>query len=268
MIANPARCTLENKIRSVPKTVIVIDDDQDDLDFIKESINRIDNSILCLCFVYPEEALRVTTNELIFIPDYIICDINMPRMPGDVILEKFRAIPALQDTVIAMFSTSIPLALSQKLLQAGADFTLLKPTRIEDYISMLGNVLTARRVSNPVVPPATEPIVFQDLNTAALVNATSAIYIIDYRWNYLFANANAAKRVNGYNLVGKNITEVWRELPQYNFQPIYDVLKDYVNKRKVMELNQRSPLNRKQIRIVGKPYADCYLFDISENTDN
>lgn len=41
------------------RTVILIDDDQEDLDLMKQAIHTVDSSLLCLSFIYPEEALRV-----------------------------------------------------------------------------------------------------------------------------------------------------------------------------------------------------------------
>ena len=64
----------------MPKTVILIDDDQDDLDIVKETIQTIDDTIHCICFVHPDEALRMITNAPSVIPDYIFSDVNMPKM--------------------------------------------------------------------------------------------------------------------------------------------------------------------------------------------
>jgi hypothetical protein len=49
----------------VAKTIILIDDDQDDLDIMEETIKSIDDQILCISFIYPEEAIRVVSKELI-----------------------------------------------------------------------------------------------------------------------------------------------------------------------------------------------------------
>ncbi|RAW02166.1 response regulator [Pseudochryseolinea flava] len=254
----------------MPKTVIIIDDDQDDLDVIKDVIKLIDDSILCITFTHPEEALRVITKELIFSPDIILSDINMPRMHGAVLLKKLRETPALNDTIIAMLSTSMANPLANTLTESGADFVLQKPVKMDDYHAMLHRIFLMQRSSaQNQTPPhdrgvATAPMSFGDLILDDLVHEKASIYIIDYAWNYLFANTTAIKKVNGYGIVGKNITDVWKELPQFNFEPVYLMLKDKVNNRVSMEINQRSPLTRTSIKITGKPLADCYLFNISE----
>lgn len=64
------------------KTIVIIDDDSDDLDTMKEALRQIDPLILCISFLYPEEALRLLSKELILLPDYIFVDINMPKISG------------------------------------------------------------------------------------------------------------------------------------------------------------------------------------------
>ena len=39
------------------KTIVLIDDDQEDLDLMKQAIEMVDSSLLCLSFLYPEEQL-------------------------------------------------------------------------------------------------------------------------------------------------------------------------------------------------------------------
>ena len=61
------------------KTVLIIDDDQDDLDIMKQAIQSIDPDLFCLSFIYPEEALKIILgDEFVVTPDYIFIDINMP----------------------------------------------------------------------------------------------------------------------------------------------------------------------------------------------
>jgi CheY-like chemotaxis protein len=126
----------------VAKTVILIDDDQDDLDIMKETIQGIDSSLLCISFVYPDEALRVVSSELVFIPNFIFIDINMPIIPGDKLLREFRKNPALKNTSIVMFSTSMPAPVAQVLMERGANKTFQKPSKVADYKTILSSILS------------------------------------------------------------------------------------------------------------------------------
>ena len=124
------------------KTVIVIDDDQDDLDIMKQALKNLDDSLLCLSFIYPEEALRVLlSNELVVLPDYIFIDINMPRITGDKCLKMIRSKKELDRIVVTLYSTSMPDAVAEVLKSSGADFVFEKPVRLKAYSDILRNII-------------------------------------------------------------------------------------------------------------------------------
>src|SRR5688572_11331201 len=105
------------------KTVVLIDDDQDDLDILKDVIAGIDPTILCLCFVYPAEAIRVISSELHHKPDFVFTDINMPGMTGDRCVQELRNQRAFDKTVITVLSTSMPQHKAEQLKSLGANHT-------------------------------------------------------------------------------------------------------------------------------------------------
>ena len=128
------------------KTVILIDDDQDDLDILKEALSSIDPSLRYISFIYPLEAIRVITNELIMIPDYIITDINMPGMTGDQLVKEFRQHEEFNKTVIAVFSTAMSEDLANRLKSLGANFTLKKPNSIDAFKPLLEPIFEQERI--------------------------------------------------------------------------------------------------------------------------
>jgi CheY-like chemotaxis protein len=119
------------------KTIVIIDDDSDDLDIMKEALNQIDPSILCICFVYPEEAVRLLGKELVLLPDYIFVDVNMPKITGVECLYELRKIPEFMATPIIVYSTSMSEKVSDDILDMGATYTLQKPYSINDYVTAL-----------------------------------------------------------------------------------------------------------------------------------
>ena len=123
----------------MPKTAILIDDDQDDLELLKETIKGIDNTVLCRSFIYSEEALRVVSAK-VFTPNYIFIDINMPGLSGDKLLKRFRENNDLDDTVITILSTSIPETVSQSLKAAGANYTFQKPSKVKEYEAIIRQI--------------------------------------------------------------------------------------------------------------------------------
>ena len=124
-------------------TVILIDDDRDDLEIMKEALQLYDKSLAPISFIYPEEAIRVIANDLILVPNYIFIDINMPGITGDKCLVELRKHPVLNNSVITMFSTSMPKDVADSLRKAGADFTFEKPNKFDDYQNILRTIISA-----------------------------------------------------------------------------------------------------------------------------
>lgn len=124
------------------KLVVLIDDDEDDLEIMKEALNEFDRSILTVSFLQPERAIQEISGDLISNPDFIFIDINMTPFTGDRCLLELRKNPSLNDTKIAMFSTSIPKFQSVRLLQSGANFTFQKPNTFEGYREVLNQIFS------------------------------------------------------------------------------------------------------------------------------
>jgi CheY-like chemotaxis protein len=129
------------------KTVVLIDDDQDDLEFLKEAIASIDASILCICFISPVEAIRVISHELLEKPEYIFTDINMPGMSGEQVVRELRIRREFDHTVIAVLSTTIPAHVSDRLKSIGADHTFQKPIQIAGYADVIRNIFKTKRTT-------------------------------------------------------------------------------------------------------------------------
>ena len=125
------------------KTVIIIDDDQDDLDIMKQAIKSVDPDLLCISFIYAEEALRLLlSKELVVLPDFIFIDINMPGITGDKCLKALRSRVEFDEIAIALYSTSMPETVAEALKTAGADFVFEKPVRLKTYSEILKKILT------------------------------------------------------------------------------------------------------------------------------
>ena len=122
------------------QNAVLIDDDLDDLDILKEQIKIADAGIHCLTFTYPNEAVRILSEELILVPNYIFTDINMPGFNGEQVIRTFRSIREFDDTTIVVLSTSMPVAAAISLKRLGADYTFAKPTTVSDYSVILKEV--------------------------------------------------------------------------------------------------------------------------------
>jgi CheY-like chemotaxis protein len=127
------------------KTAILIDDDPDDLAILKEVISSIDPTVVCISFIYPDEAVRVLlSKELVIIPDMIFIDINMPGITGDKCLKALRKDRMFDKVFIAMYSTSMPDTVSEALKQLGANYTFEKPVRMAKYNEIITFILEHR----------------------------------------------------------------------------------------------------------------------------
>ena len=124
------------------KTVILIDDDQDDLDILKEAIATIDSTIACVCFVNPEDAIRLFSRDLLFIPDYIFTDVNMPIIQGGECVKAIRRIRALDEVVVTVLSTHLSEDSTKELIGLGANFAFKKPLLFHEYQVLLKEVFT------------------------------------------------------------------------------------------------------------------------------
>lgn len=124
------------------RTIILIDDDPDDLDIIKQAISVVDPKLVCISFIYADEALRVLlSKELVVVPDVIFIDINMPGLTGDKCLKAIRQDRSFDNVFIAMYSTSMPDTVSEALKNLGANYTFEKPVRMASYSQIVSEIL-------------------------------------------------------------------------------------------------------------------------------
>lgn len=127
---------------SAHKTVVIIDDDSDDPDLLNSLLREIDESILCVSFLYADEAVRLPGRELVLIPDVFFIDINIPRISGTEVLKRLRTVPEFFHSRVVMYSTSMPENVSRQLVREGANLTMQKPYNISDYLPILNYILT------------------------------------------------------------------------------------------------------------------------------
>lgn len=126
------------------KTVVLVDDDQDDLDILKEAIKAVDATLSCRCFIDASDAIRELSTEKVFPPQFVFTDINMPGMTGDRLLQELRKQPAFNDTVITVLSTSMPKQVGNRLRNMGANYTFEKPIHFQEYAPILRSILVGQ----------------------------------------------------------------------------------------------------------------------------
>jgi DNA-binding response OmpR family regulator len=112
--------------------VVFIDDDEDDLEMLEESVVSTFPTLECLRFSSPVSAVKYLSSPEVN-PLCIFIDINMPIMRGDEVLQRIRVYDHLKKSIIAILSTCMTENLRNTLLAHGADYTIAKPSRFSEF---------------------------------------------------------------------------------------------------------------------------------------
>src|SRR5690348_4947741 len=105
---------------SMKYSVVFIDDDEDDLEMLEESVASIFPALECLRFSSPVTAINYLSSPVVS-PLCIFVDINMPIMCGDEVLQKIKIYDHLSKSTIAILSTCITDETRRMLLAHGAN---------------------------------------------------------------------------------------------------------------------------------------------------
>lgn len=125
------------------KTVIIIDDDQDDLDTLKACILTVNPSFDCRTFASSPDAMRILSTEFPLAPDFLFTDINMPGIRGDDCVRQLRENSKFDHTIIAVLSTTLQPAMTDTLKRLGANYVYAKPTHFTKYADILKDVFSS-----------------------------------------------------------------------------------------------------------------------------
>lgn len=111
----------------------MVDDDEDDLYFIKAAIlSNIPNCIV-KCFIHGKQLLDSLTEFDKELPNFILMDLNMPVLNGKETLKLLRKNSIINHIPVIIFSTSTCASEKANCLQFGADNYLSKPASSNVY---------------------------------------------------------------------------------------------------------------------------------------
>lgn len=122
-------------------TVLIVDDDTEDQELLKEAIKEADESVKCLSAENGEEALEILLKFLHKLPQLIFLDLNMPRMNGKVLLSKLKQLEAVKDIPIVIYTTSRLQSDKEETKRLGALQFITKPNSFEEIVQIAKNVL-------------------------------------------------------------------------------------------------------------------------------
>jgi CheY-like chemotaxis protein len=75
------------------------------------------------------------------VPDLLIVDINLPRMPGQTVIEAIRSNPALGQVRIAVLTTSRNPKDRVSAQLAGADSIYIKPNDWDEFCELVSQIM-------------------------------------------------------------------------------------------------------------------------------
>jgi CheY-like chemotaxis protein len=106
-------------------TIFYVDDDQDDLDYFSEVVNKIDNKLELVTHSRGEHLLHALDNPPP-VPQVLFLDLNMPGLNGFEVLRELRSKERLQNLPVIIFSTSTDAETIEKTRSMGASYYLPK----------------------------------------------------------------------------------------------------------------------------------------------
>jgi CheY-like chemotaxis protein len=125
------------------KSILLVDDDPDDVSFFQEALLEVDSLIYFLSAKTGIRALELLSQPMGKRPDLIFLDINMPEMSGWNCLSEIKKHPALQNIPVVMYSTSARKSDSEKAISLGALGLYQKPEKFDDLKRLIVQFLTA-----------------------------------------------------------------------------------------------------------------------------
>ena len=113
-----------------PIRILLIEDDQDDVDLLKEALD--DNGVQHIMEVVKDggqvaDHMKTSTDQ----PDVIVLDYNLPRVHGRELLKRIKLTEHFQSIPVVILTTSSAEADISYAYREGASKYLIKPTTIQ-----------------------------------------------------------------------------------------------------------------------------------------
>ena len=130
------------------KTIILIDDNKDDLQFLREAISCEDSNLQCLSFVFWEEAVKALLHGFIERPYMVFINLNMTGSTGLRCLQTLRSSHQFDDLPLAVYAPQITGMLAALLNESGLVFSFDQPCTIRDWKIAVREVITSVQTPN------------------------------------------------------------------------------------------------------------------------
>ncbi|MGZ5133935.1 MAG: response regulator [Flavitalea sp.] len=125
------------------QTIMIVDDDEDDVELFRDALKEVDDSIKCICSINGEDALDKLSNGN-EAPDYIFLDLNMPRLNGKQCLQRIKANVKLRHIPVIIYTTSKLKEDMEETKRMGALMFLTKPNRGSELRKAISFILQGK----------------------------------------------------------------------------------------------------------------------------
>jgi DNA-binding response OmpR family regulator len=116
--------------------ILIVDDDQDIRQLLGHRLKARGYEP-----VFAGDAISAVNQARKEKPDLILLDLSMPAGDGYVVMERIKAMPALEGTPVIIVSARDPLAEEQRFITSGADAFFRKPFDYEELLTAISRAL-------------------------------------------------------------------------------------------------------------------------------
>jgi len=125
------------------RTLILIDHNKDNLQFMKEALASIDDDIQCLSFVYAEEVITALANETIEMPTAIFMNFNIPGKNGAKFLQELRIHHKFEVLPVIFYVSKVTLDVVKLIEHLGVTMTFEQPNTIRGWKNIMREMVTS-----------------------------------------------------------------------------------------------------------------------------
>ena len=125
--------------------LMIVDDDADDRTLFVQSVKEIDETIECIVAKDGQEALKLLSQPLSKLPNFIFLDLRMPRVGGKRCLIELKKDERLKNIPVVIYTTSREVKESQELKELGAVHFISKPGSPDEIYYVVSFVLDELR---------------------------------------------------------------------------------------------------------------------------
>jgi CheY-like chemotaxis protein len=126
---------------SQQRSFFLIDDDPDDQEIFGMVLKELDETIGCDFASDGIQAINRLKVNFAFKPNYILIDLNMPRMNGLDCLKEIKKLQHLNDSKVFIYSTSAVASVIDQSKELGADDFIQKPAAVSALKEIISNIM-------------------------------------------------------------------------------------------------------------------------------